>query len=626
MGKIAYIDLSEPNSQVEPTDAVRLSPFLGGRGYGARLLFDLAGPSVDSLSSENPLIFTTGPLNGTPWPAASRYHVTFKSPLTGIYGYANAGGFFGPELARAGYDALVITGRASSPVYLSVTDETIQVLPANDLWGLTTSATSQVLGLRHASSVRIASIGPAGEKGVCFAAIINDRGRAAARCGGGAVMGGKNLKAIVVHAQGRRQVPDAFRRIARQAAERLRGDTRLEGLRRYGTAVLIASKNVSGDLPAHNHQWPQFPEARRLEAEALDHYSQRHTACFGCPIGCSRLSRVPSGPYTCALEGPEYETLDALGPMIGLADPEAVMYANFRCNELGLDTISTGVVIAFALECHQRGLLDDPDLTLAWGNTASILGLIERIAARQGLGDLLAGGARQAAQTIGQGAEDLAMHVKGLELPRQEPRIAKGFGLGHATSNRGADHLYALPTIDVAGNWEAAQRLFPAEIIPSLMDSALETYKPDLVVYGEHFCALSDALGICKFSTAETYCLLPDDLAEGISALCGRPVSAQELLDAGERIVNLERLYNVREGLSRQEDRLPERFTKEPVDVWSYGQDAAGQPIRSPDPVKRGAIIALEPMLDRYYRLRGWTPEGIPTPATRLRLRLEDLS
>jgi aldehyde:ferredoxin oxidoreductase len=625
MGKTAYVNLSQAEIRVEPTADALLAPFLGGRGYGARLLFTLAGPTVLPLAPENPLIFTTGPFSGTPWPAASRYHLTFKSPLTGIYGYANAGGFFGPELARAGYDALVITGQADSPVYLAVTAEAVRLLPAADLWGLTTSATAQRLASRYPAGARIASIGPAGEQGVRFAAVINDGGRAAARCGGGAVMGAKRLKAVVVQAGGQRQLPEAFRRVARQARERLRSDPRLEGLRRQGTAFLIAPKNVAGDLPARNHQWPQFPAAHRLEAAALDGYLQRHTACFACPIACSRLSHVPHGPHTCALEGPEYETVDALGPMTGLADPEAVIYANFRCNELGLDTISTGVTIAFALECHERGLIQEPGLSLEWGDPAAVLGLIERIAARQGLGDLLAEGVRRAAENIGRGAEALAMHVKGLELPRQEPRIAKGFGLGHATANRGADHLYALPTLDVSGNWEAAQQLFPAAIVPELMDTAQESYKPDLVVYGEHFCALSDALGVCKFSTAETYSLLPDDLAAGLSALWGRPVSGQELLTIGERIVNLERLYNVRQGLSRRDDRLPERFTQEPVDVWSYSLDSEGRPVRSASPVRTGAVIALPPMLDRYYQLRGWTPEGIPTPATLERLGLHIL-
>ena len=276
------------------------------------------------------------------------------------------------------------------------------------------------------------------------------------------------------------------------------------------------------------------------------------------------------------------------------------------------------------MECHQRGLLDDADLSLAWGDADTVLGLIERIAHRRGLGDLLAEGVRRAAQAIGGDAPRYAMHVKGMELPRQEPRIAKGFGLGHATSNRGADHLYALPTIDLAGNLDAAQRLFPPEIIPALMETDDETYKPDLVVFSEHYCALSDALGVCKFTTAETYALLPEDLAAGLSALWGQEIGGEELLTAGERIVNLERLYNVRLGLSRADDRLPSRFTTEPLEVYASARDeATGEVLRPAEPVHPGILRDFDAMLDRYYRLRGWNANGVPTPETLRRLGLD---
>jgi aldehyde:ferredoxin oxidoreductase len=310
--------------------------------------------------------------------------------------------------------------------------------------------------------------------------------------------------------------------------------------------------------------------------------------------------------------------------MCWLDDPEAIIHANRLCNDLGLDTISTGVVIAFAMECHEHGLLSDADLSLQWGDADTVLGLIARIARRQGVGDLLAEGTRRAAQQLGGEASRYAMHVKGMELPRQEPRIAKGFGLGHATSNRGADHLYALPTIDLAGNLDAARHFFPAEIIPALMDADNEAYKPDLVVLTEHYCAVADALGICKFSTAETYATYPEDLAAGLSALWGREITAQELLTTGERIVNLERLYNVRLGLSRADDHLPARFTSEPLPIRTFDRDAAtGETRPSPEPVHVGRLNDFEAMLDRYYRLRGWSQNGIPAPDTLRRLGLE---
>jgi aldehyde:ferredoxin oxidoreductase len=625
MAKTAYVDLTASSVRMEATDETLLTHFLGGRGLGARLLHSLTTQSTDPLGPDNPLIFTTGAFTGTVWPAASRYHVTFKSPLTGIYGYANAGGFWGAELARAGYDALVITGQASAPVYLAVTNDAITVQPAGDLWGGSTSETVSAITSKRGKGWRVASIGPAGERLVLMAAILNDRGRAAARCGGGAVMGSKRLKAVAVHADGFRVPGDAFRAEAMAARDRLEADTRLDGLRQHGTPVLIAPKNAGGDLPARNHQWAQDPAAGRLEAEALEKYKVRRVACFGCPVGCSRISSVPQGSLACELEGPEYESLDALGPMTGLTDPRAVLYANHRCNELGLDTISTGVAIAFAMECRQRGLLSDERYSLNWGDVPSVLGLIESIAERDGLGDLLADGVRLAADALGHGSERYAMHVKGLELPRQEPRIAKGFGLGHAVSNRGADHLYALPTLDVAGNWEGARANFSEEMLPRLMDTADETYKPDMVVLGEHLCAVSDALGVCKFTTAETYCLGADDLARGLSALRGREVDGSDLMLAGERIVNLERMFNVRQGLSRADDRLPARFTAEPLNVWAYAPGPYGTLMPAEDPVRTGALIHLEPMLDRYYSLRGWTPDGLPTRDTLRRLGLEGL-
>ena len=614
MSHNAWIDLSAAAISLRPPDAGLTARFLGGRGLGAALLFrHLADPS-DPFAPGNPLIFAIGPLTGTPWPTGARTHVTFHSPLTGVYGYANAGGFFGAALRRAGYDALVITGRAKQPVYLEVTPDGIAIRPADHLWGLGVHATHEALATGGA---RVACIGPAGENGVRFAAIIGDGARAAARCGGGAVMGSKNLKAVIVRGRQPLDLPAEFRVLARRAFEQVRDHPNVTGLRDWGTVNLVTVKNQSGDLPARNHQLGQVPWADRIDAQVIARYTHKTKGCFACPIRCGRVTRIESGPHAGDLEGPEYESLDALGPMCWISDPEVIIHANRLCNDLGLDTISTGVTIAFAMECHQRGLLDDSELSLEWGDVDTVLGLIRRIARRQGLGSLLAEGVRRAAQSIGGDAAYYAMHVKGMELPRQEPRIAKGFGLGHATSNRGADHLYALPTIDLASNLEAAKRFFPPEIIPALLDPDDETYKPDLIVFSEHYCAVSDALGVCKFTTAETYALFPDDLAAGLSVLWGREVTAEELLTAGERIVNLERLYNVRLGLSRAADHLPARFTAELLEIYDFDRDGA-----TGEPVHVGRLRDFERMLSRYYRLRGWDENGVPTPETLRRLGL----
>ncbi len=603
-----------------------------GGGLGAKLLFDLVGPDVEPLSAGNYLIFTAGPLAGTPWPTSARLHVTFKSPLTGAYGYANSGGFFAAEMRHAGYDAILITGRAPQPSVLRVEDGEIRVEAAPDLWGQTTDAVHEaLLGPEpKAKDGRVACIGPAGDNLVRIAAIINDHNRAAARGGPGAVMGSKNLKAIHVRASGRPAIPAELRTAAKEATAKLNGDPRLDGLRQSGTLFLMEPKNLSGDQPAKNHQLAQVPFIDEVGSEAMDRYLLQHKGCYACPIRCSRKSEVSEGPYAVEIGGPEYETTNALGPMCWIDDPEAIIYANHLCNIYGLDTISAGVVIAFAMELHEKGLLDDAELSLEWGDVDTLHGLLERIAYRKGadesrpIGDLLAEGVRGAAQQLGGEAGRYALHVKGLELPRQEPRVAKGFGLGHATSNRGADHLYALPAIDLGGAWDIAQRIFPAEIVPELMETDNERFKPDMVVYGEHFCAVTDALGICKFSTTEEYSLLPDDVAPGLAAVWDEPLTGDDLLLFGERIVNLERLYNVRQGLSRADDQLPARFTEEKVPLFAFERDSeSGSMQQSAEPVGHAQLYDFQSMLDRYYDLRGWSRDGIPTAETLERLGLE---
>jgi aldehyde:ferredoxin oxidoreductase len=438
-------------------------------------------------------------------------------------------------------------------------------------------------------------------------------------------MGSKNLKAIHVRASSRPPIPPDLRQAAKETVAKLNQDARLDGLRQYGTLFLMDPKNLSGDQPAKNHQLAQVPFIEQVNAVAMDHYLVAHKGCYACPIRCSRKSQVAEGPYAVEIGGPEYETTNALGPMCWIDDPEVIIYANHLCNRYGLDTISTGVTISFAMELHEKGLLDDPDLSLEWGDAETLIGLIERIAVRQGTGDLLAEGVRRAAQKTGQGADRYAMHVKGMELPRQEPRFAKGFGLGHGTSNRGADHLYALPAIDLGGAWDTAQRIFPPEIVPELMDTDNEAYKADMVVYGEHFCAVTDALGICKFSTTEEYSLLPEDVAPGLAAVWEKPVTGDDLLAFGERIVNLERLYNVREGLSRADDYLPRRFLDEAVPLYGFERDAeTGQLEQSSEPIGQGQLYDFDAMLDRYYDLRGWTPSGAPTADTLRRVGLEE--
>ncbi len=608
MRKTAYIDLSTRTVKIEDTFDETIVWFLGGRGYGAYMLYRLVPPEVEPHSPENAVIISSGLFSGSPWPAAARYHLTFRSPLTDIYGYANAGGKSGPYLAACGFDALVIQGKSETPVYLLIDKLNVRIEPADELWGKTTGETEALLHVKYAGAA-IASIGPAGENGVLFASVINDGGRAAARTGGGTVFGAKNLKAVVVLRNRLESFPKEFLAEVRAATKKVLDYPITADYHRWGTPILIGIKNEIGDLPTKNMQLGQVPFVEKIDARALECFKERTEGCFSCPIRCARVSRIDKGKYRCRTAGPEYETVDSFGGKCYCSDPRVIIYANFLCNELGMDTLSTGAAIAFAMECHEKGLLDGGGLDLSWGNGETIIALINQIARREGLGALLAQGTRQAAAKIGGDAALYAMHVKGLEIPSQEPRVAKGFGLGHATSNRGADHLYALPTIDTAHLEHAGRALLPYTM-PELMDTANETYKPDLVKFSEEYSAVADALGVCKFSTVETYPLYPEDLARGISAL-GRTITAEELLQIGERIVNLERMYNVRLGLSAEDDRLPRRFTEEPL------------PVKHGDAVTYHRIEDFDGMLARYYKLRGWDENGVPTQDKLRELKLD---
>ncbi len=608
MRKTAYVDLSTRTVKIEESREETIAQFLGGRGYGAYLLYKLVPPRIFPDSQNNVAIISSGLFSGTPWPAAARYHLTFRSPLTGIYGYANAGGKLGPYLAACGFDALVIQGRSETPVYLLIDKLDIRIEPANDLWGKTTGQTETLLHTKYPDAA-VASIGPAGENGVLFASVINDGGRAAARTGGGTVFGAKNLKAVVVRRNRLGPFPKEFLAEVRAATQKILDYPITADYHRWGTPLLVAIKNKVGDLPTKNMQFGQVPFVEKIDAQALERFKEKSEGCFGCPIRCARVSRIDEGKYRCRTAGPEYETVDAFGGKCYCSDPRVIIYANFLCNELGMDTLSTGAAIAFAMECHEKGLLDADGLDLSWGNGETIITLINQIARREGLGALLSQGTRRAAAEIGGDAHLYAMQVKGLEIPSQEPRVAKGFGLGHATSNRGADHLYALPTIDTAHLEHAGRALLP-HTMPELMDMANEKYKPDLVKFSEEYCAVADALGVCKFSTVETYSLYPEDLARGISAL-GRRITADELLQIGERIVNLERMYNVRLGLSAKDDRLPERFMREPL------------PVKHGDTVTYHRIEDFDGMLARYYKLRGWDENGVPTQEKLRELELD---
>jgi aldehyde:ferredoxin oxidoreductase len=587
-----------------------LKKFLGGRGLASYFLYKRVPQRIDPLSPENLLIFAAGPLAGTGWPTGSRITVAAKSPLTSGLGYAHAGGDFGPELRFAGYDMLLISGKATTPVYIYLENTNQEIRDASSMWKQLTSVAIETIQ-KEEGKCRVACIGPAGENLVRVSSIITERKGTAARCGLGAVMGSKNLKAVAV--KGTKKIDFAdhqrFRALCEEGLARYSPrNPSLQRLSNEGTLLLIKPKNEIGDLPAKNHQIARVPWADMISGETIRRkYHDRSESCFACPIHCRAYSKVYEGKHA-PIKGvrPEYESTDALGPMCWISDFSAIMKMNELCNDLGLDTISTGTIVAFAMELHEKGLIKESDtkLPLAWGDDESALKIIQMMAYREGFGAILAEGVARAAEKIGGEAKRYAMHVKGMELPCQEPRTLKAFALGHAVSNRGADHLYALPTIDSAGRWDIAEQLFPNTPLDDLMDTRCPSYKAEMVVFTEHYCAISDALGVCKFSTADTYTFMPSEFANCLSILTGEKFSEKDLLTCGERIINLERCFNVREGFSKKDDTLPERFLSEPYN---------------------GGVVELEEMLSKYYTLRGWSRHGIPLRKTLTNLGLDEI-
>ncbi|MGM0411124.1 MAG: aldehyde ferredoxin oxidoreductase family protein, partial [Bacillota bacterium] len=615
----AYIDLDSKKIEIKESPKEKVLKYLGSRGYAAKILYDNVGPEIKPFDSENILIFSTGLFTGTAWPTSARFTVTAKSPSTNAYGYANSGGFFGPELRRAGYDAVVIKGKAEKPVYLYINDNNIEIKSADNLWNNKVSEVSEKLKKKH-KKAQVASIGPAGENLVRFSSIIVNEGRAAGRCGMGAVMGSKNLKAVVVNASKKVEFNTEFKMTAIKKAKKLKDHPSAVEYRDWGTPILINFKNHRGDLPAKNHQEVQVKDQNKINAQALDQYVYKNSGCYACPIRCSRHSRVETGPYQCETEGPEYETIDSFGPMVGNEDMEMIIYANEICDENGIDTISSGVVIAFAMECYQKGYLDDIDLDLSWGNKEAIIKILKMIINREGLGDILAEGVMRASKKIDPKTQEFALHVKGLETPQQEPRTNRGLALGHATSNRGADHLYGLSTIDQTQNEKIANKYFPNSD-SDILNVFSQKYKPEMLKLTEEFSAISDALGICKFSTLEGYALDVEDIIEGLNKFDESfNYNFKSLMKVGERIINLERMYNNRHGMSRKDDKLPERFLNEPVNVYKEKDGVLTDEI-----YKENLTVKLDEMLDGYYNVRNWNSNGIPKKQKLKELELDYL-
>jgi aldehyde:ferredoxin oxidoreductase len=600
IGKILRVNLSSGGIAVQDIDTGLARQFLGSRGLAAKLLYDELDPDCDPLGPDNKLIFGTGPLTGTGATLSGRYTVSCKSPLTDGIGCANSGGYFGPEMKFAGFDLIVIEGRASVPAYLWVIDGRAELRNAEHIWGKTTYETEDAILAETDPNAKILEIGPAGEKQVLVAAIINDKSRAAGRGGVGAVMGSKNLKAIAVRGHGGVQVADkaAFLGALGAANEKLSAhpvtmprtgpihakEPQGGGLAIYGTPVLVNIANECGILPTYNFQQGTFENADDISGETMvEQVIDRNKGCFGCQISCARITTIKRGRWAGESgEGPEYESGWALGANCGVSDLGEVTKANYLCNELGMDTISAGGTVACAMELYERGYISESETgrPLRFGDGEALVEMIEKMGRREGFGDVLAMGSYRMARKYGH--PELFMGVRKQEFAAYDPRGAQGMGLGYATSNRGACHLkgYTIAP-EILG-------------IPEKIDPLVTEGKAFWQFAFQNVTAAFDSSGICLFTT---FGMGADELAPQVSAAIGDEVSVDELVQIGERIWNVERLFNMRVDLGGSEDTLPDRILKDGL----------------PGGAAKGETVRLGEMLPEYYELRGWNAQGEPT-------------
>lgn len=610
IGKTLFVNLTDGTIREEPIDPGIAEKYIGGKGYALYVLYrrylkeymskGVSPRDIDPLGPENVLVFATGPITGIVGiPSSGRYHaMALRSPLTGSVGSANSGGEFGPFMKFAGYDMIFIEGAAEKPVYIEVVDGHVDIRSAEDLWGLNTFTTTRVLRerVKHRNT-SVACIGPAGENKVLFANIMNDEHRAAGRTGLGAVMGSKKLKAVVVAGDHQPQVANVeeYRKLVAEMAERMRKNPVTgSGLPQYGTAILVNIINQIGGLPYKNWQTGYNPEADKISGETLaSKYLIKRRPCWGCQIACGRVTRVQFGPYQILYtEGPEYESVWALGNDTGVMDLEAVIKANHFCDELGLDTISMGSTIATAMELYERKLIPEEDLEgldLRFSNPAALVEAVWRTAYKAGFGAKLALGSKRLAEMYG--APELSMSVKGLELPAYDPRAAKGIGLNYATANRGGCH--------VSGYTIASEVLG----IPEKTDPLTPTGKAKLTKIFQDLTSVVNSAVNCLFTTFE---IGARDYARLFNAVAGYSFTEEDVMRIGERIYNLERYIMSLYGFSAKDDTLPPRLLKEPM----------------PEGPAKGHVVELDVMLKEYYELRGWV-NGIPTPEKLRELGIE---
>jgi len=609
-GKLLYVDLTKRTTRVEEPSEDFYRMYHGGWGFVAHELLKRAPKGIDPFAPENPLIIATGVASGTPIPGSGRHAVGAKSPLTGAFGEADVGGFWSAELKRAGFDAIVISGRSEEPVYLWIKDGVAEIRDAGHLWGKETAEVQKAIRAEHADDrIRVLQCGIAGENLVRFACVISDVNRAAGRTGLGAVMGAKRLRAVAVRGTGVVEVADPEG--AKEIVDYVLGlRDRWLGLHEDGTGGGIVQMDEVGRLPTRNFREGKFEGAGKIAGTTMtERFLIGRDTCHACPIACKRVVEV-DGEYKAdpTYGGPEYESLASLGSICGIDNLEAVIYANQLCNAYGLDTISTGVTIGWAMESFERGLLtieETGGLELRFGDHRVMTRLVEQIARREGLGDLLAEGSLRAARRVGRGTERYAIQAKGQEYPMHDPRWQFGLGVGYVTSPTGADHMHNFHDSGVESEAGAA-RMKPFGIFTGPLErTTLPAVKPVLAATAIRARVLNNCVGLCMFLPYRL-----ENFREIVHAVTGWDVSDLELLRVGERALAMARLYNAREGFTPADDALHPRFT-EPLMLAGV----------------EGASISEEEMreaVDLYYELQGWDKKtGAPTRAKLLELSLD---
>jgi len=603
------VDLSSNTTSTEEPGEIFYRRYFGGWGFVAYYLLKELTPGADPLGPENKLIFAAGPLTGAPFSGSGRNAVGAKSPLTGGFGAAEVGGFWGAELKRAGFDAIIVEGKASSPVYLWVTDGNADVREAAHIWGRDTGDSLRIIREELGDKlIKFAGIGLGGENLVRYACIINDLREAAGRTGLGAVMGSKKLKAIATRGHSPVDVVDrnVLTALNKKMATDFPGTTK--DLSEYGTGTDMSRYAENGNLPIHNFRDGNFENAEAISAVTIkDTVRVGMEACWACSVRCKKIVKFEK-PWSVDPQygGPEYETLAAIGPCCGVGDLKAICKVNELCNRFSLDTISTGVTVAFAMECFENNLLTEKDtegIKLNFGNGEALIKIVEMIAKRQGIGNLLAEGTMRAAKKIGKGAEKYAIHVKGQEVPMHEPRLKRGLGLGYAISPTGADHCHN----EHDSNFKDFERLhiISGTSLGIIEPVAVEDLGPKKVraqIYGSRWNYVCNCLVTCQF-VAWT----PRQMVEIVGAVTGWDTSVWELMKVGERIMNLARIFNIREGFTEKDDMLPERFFQ-PKTSGALSKTA----------LDKGEF---EKAKQTYYSIMGWNSNtGVPT-----RGKLEEL-